>query len=75
MGADVGGSPVTIDDWDAVRIGEPARRALRSAGLASFADLARMTPADVAGLHGMGPNALSVLAEEVARRGTGFAAP
>ena len=75
MGADVGGSPVTPDDWDAVRIGEPARRALRSAGLASFADLARVTLAEVVKHHVMGPKALNVLAEEIVRRGIGFAAP
>jgi DNA-directed RNA polymerase alpha subunit len=39
----------------------PARRALERAGLTTVAKLARKSEAEVAELHGMGPNALAKL--------------
>lgn len=51
----------------------PARRALAKGGYETLADLARAREADVARLHGMGPGALKVLRERLARAGLSFA--
>ena len=51
----------------------PARRALANAGVASLGDLAKHDEADVLGWHGMGPNAMRKLREEMARNGVSFA--
>lgn len=40
----------------------PALRALAGAGIRSMQELARWSPDDLAGLHGMGPKALQLLA-------------
>lgn len=63
----------TADDWAAVRMGEPARRALRNAGYTRFEALAGVTQADIADLHGMGPKTLELLTGELAARGLHFA--
>jgi hypothetical protein len=47
----------------------PARRALANAGIASLADLARFSESELRVLHGLGPNALSKLKDEMARDG------
>jgi hypothetical protein len=52
----------------------PGRRALAGAGVRTHADLARLSEAEVAGLHGMGPNALRRLREHMAARSIRFAA-
>jgi hypothetical protein len=51
----------------------PARRALANSGIADFADLARIGETELAGLHGMGPNAMRKLKAEMALRGARFA--
>lgn len=43
-------------DFDS--LAAPARRALANAGIRNLAALAKWNAADVAALHGMGPNAL-----------------
>lgn len=50
----------------------PARRALEGAGLTTLAKLARRTEAQVAGLHGMGPNAVSKLRASLVKECRGF---
>ena len=50
----------------------PARRALSGAGVKSLQDLVRLTEAEVAGLHGMGPRAMDRLRAKLAARGLGF---
>lgn len=50
----------------------PAQRALAGAGVATFEQLAARTEAEVAALHGMGPNALKKLREALAERGLSF---
>lgn len=50
----------------------PARRALASGGYTSLADLAKATEAELAALHGMGPNALGKLKARLAERGLAF---
>lgn len=51
----------------------PARRALASAQIRSFADLSLHTEQQIMSLHGMGPNALKKLKEAMAERGLSFA--
>lgn len=55
-------------------IGAPATRALEGAGVRSLEDLARLTRAEVAALHGVGPKALRVLDAALAERGLAFSA-
>lgn len=59
-------------DWVALRIPAPARRALVNAGLLSLADLATITRRDLAALHGMGPKAMTMLTEPMAKAGVTF---
>jgi len=59
---------------DFAGLAAPARRALAGAGVGSLAELARRREADVAALHGMGPNALRLLREKLAAQGLRFAA-
>jgi hypothetical protein len=47
----------------------PARRALAGAGYKTLADVAGASESKLAQLHGMGPNALRILREKLARRG------
>jgi hypothetical protein len=50
----------------------PARRALQGAGLATLAKLAKKREAEVAALHGMGPNALGKLRASLKKAGLSF---
>jgi hypothetical protein len=51
----------------------PARRALANAGIRNVAQLAKWCEADVAGLHGMGPNAMAILVSILKAKGLSFA--
>ena len=51
----------------------PARRALASANIRAIGDLAKWREADVAKLHGMGPNAMTRLREKMAEANIAFA--
>lgn len=51
----------------------PARRALAGAGVKSLRDVARLREADVAQMHGIGPNALAVLRAALQAEGLSFA--
>ena len=51
----------------------PARRALEGAGLTTLAKLARKSEAEIAALHGMGPNAIARLRAHLESAGKGFA--
>jgi hypothetical protein len=46
---------------DLPKLAAPARRALARAKIASLSQLSKKTEAEVAALHGMGPNALATL--------------
>jgi predicted flap endonuclease-1-like 5' DNA nuclease len=50
-------------------IGRPATRALRLAGLTTLDQVARRTKAELLALHGVGPKAVRILAEELERTG------
>jgi hypothetical protein len=58
---------------DLPKLAAPAQRALASAGLTSLAKLSRKTEADIAALHGMGPNALAALKAALKAAGMSFA--
>jgi hypothetical protein len=57
---------------DLPRLSVPADRALAGAGVSRLEQLSRMTHADLAALHGMGPNAIEKLREALAARGPSF---
>ena len=61
------------DGEDFHYLAAPARRALGHAGIRTLADLGRLTQAELAGLHGMGPNAMRCLSERMAAQNIGFA--
>ena len=60
------------DNEDLPKLAAPARRALAGAGLANLAQLARQKEADVAALHGMGPNAMATLKAAMKAKGLAF---
>lgn len=57
---------------DLPKLAAPAARALAGAGLTSLDKLARVTEAEVAALHGMGPNALGKLKAALKASGKSF---
>ncbi len=57
---------------DLPKLAAPARRALAGAGLGSLAQVAMQREADVAALHGMGPNAMATLKAAMKAKGLGF---
>ncbi len=58
---------------DLPKLAAPAMRALAANGLTSPAILSRCTEADVAALHGLGPNAIKTIKTALKARGLGFA--
>lgn len=65
------------DEWAATDLpramGNPARRALATAGIARLEEAATWREADLLRLHGMGPRGLRILGEALAARGLLFA--
>lgn len=51
------------------RIGAPATRALNNAGYTSLRQLAGVPRAELAKLHGMGPKALRIIEDNLAKQG------
>ena len=49
-------------------LASPAKRALEAAGITCLEDLSQWQEADLARLHGIGPNALKVLKEALAEK-------
>ncbi|HXH80227.1 helix-hairpin-helix domain-containing protein [Nocardioides sp.] len=54
------------------RVGAPATRALRAAGITTLEQVAALTEAELAALHGVGPIAIDRLRAALAERGFGF---
>jgi uncharacterized protein YdhG (YjbR/CyaY superfamily) len=54
------------------KIGSPATRALEAAGYSHLEQLTKITEAEVAQLHGMGPKALGILREALKEKGLSF---
>jgi predicted Fe-Mo cluster-binding NifX family protein len=59
--------------WPPKGLAKPAHRALAGAGVTNLEALAGRREADIAALHGMGPNGMKVLREALAARGLSFA--
>ncbi|MFN8434051.1 MAG: DUF1801 domain-containing protein [Anaerolineales bacterium] len=59
-------------DIELPKISAPAQRALASAGITDLKQLSKLTEAEVAQLHGMGPNALGKLREALKVNGLSF---
>jgi predicted flap endonuclease-1-like 5' DNA nuclease len=57
-----------------VRLGTVARRALANNGYLRYEQLTRVTPAELAQIHGVGPKAIGILSSELADRGLTFSA-
>lgn len=57
---------------DLPKLAAPARRALDAAKLTSLEKLAKAKEADVAALHGMGPNAMASLKTAMKAAGLSF---
>jgi predicted flap endonuclease-1-like 5' DNA nuclease len=51
------------------KIGAPATRALNNAGYTSLGQLAGVPRAELAKLHGMGPKALRIIEDNLAKQG------
>jgi predicted flap endonuclease-1-like 5' DNA nuclease len=51
------------------KIGAPAARALNNAGYTSLRQLAGVPRAELAKLHGMGPKALRIIEDNLAKQG------
>jgi len=58
--------------WRAIGLAAPARRALVDAGLTELAQLSNWTQAELASLHGMGPNALMKIDAALKTSGSSF---
>lgn len=56
-----------------VGLAQPARRALAGAGIQRLEQLTKYSEAEIKGLHGIGPNALSQLRSALADKGLSFA--
>lgn len=54
-------------------LASPARRALAAAGITRLEQLAQLSQAELLKLHGLGPKAIRVLTEAMARQGLKFA--
>lgn len=54
-------------------IGKVARRELALNGYTRYEQLTRVTSAELLAIHGVGPKAVRILAEELAARGLAFA--
>ena len=58
-----------------VKLAKPAQRGLAGAGITRLSQLSKITEAELAGLHGMGPKAIGQLREALAAAGKSFAKP
>ncbi|MDY0909860.1 helix-hairpin-helix domain-containing protein [Microbacterium sp. CFBP9034] len=56
------------------RIGKVAARELAGHGLTTYEQLTARTEKELLAIHGVGPKAVQILAEELAARGQSFAA-
>jgi len=55
-------------------LSQPALRALTGAGITQLEQLTRFSEKEIKELHGIGPNAVSLLSKALADRGLAFAA-
>jgi hypothetical protein len=55
------------------KLSAPAQRALQGAGYSTLQQLSKVSESEIAKLHGIGPNALAKLKQELAAQGLSFA--
>lgn len=60
------------DNWRAIGLAAPARRALINEGFYQLSDLRKVSLAAVRALHGMGPNAIRILVTEMKKQDLSF---
>lgn len=68
-------SPAASGDdavWKALGLAAPARRALVNAKLTKLAQIAKRSEAEIAELHGMGPNAMKILKDALKQNKIAF---
>jgi hypothetical protein len=65
--------PIPQDSNLPIELAAPARRALIAAGYTRLDQIARASEAEIARLHGIGPNALQQLRRALAANGLSFA--
>ena len=63
-----------LDEWP-LKPDNPARRALREAGITDLKQLTGFSEAELLKLHGVGPKAIRMLREALAQRGLAFRPP
>lgn len=60
--------PESFSDEFPRRMGRPANAALVARGVTTLAQVARMSEAELAAIHGVGPKAIRILRDELAER-------
>ena len=55
-----------------LKLAKPAQRTLANAGITSLQQLAKYSEEEIALLHGIGPNALRVIKQELKKHGLSF---
>lgn len=63
---------VTVESEFPPSLGKVARRELAVNGITKYDQLVSHTPEDLLSVHGVGPKAVRILTEELARRGLRF---
>ena len=58
--------------WKSIKIAAPARRALVDKKLLKLSDLKKISEKELKSLHGMGPNALKILKQEMKNKKLSF---
>lgn len=61
-----------LPELKTIKIGEPAQRALAAAGIDTFIQLCDRSEKDILALHGIGPKAVRILKELLAKEGLSF---
>lgn len=64
-----------LESFLPAKLASPAQRALAQAGITNLEQLTGYTEAQIAALHGIGPNALDQLRQALANKGLSFSNP
>ena len=64
---------MTQEESDLPKLASPAHRALAGAGISRLIQLTRGSEAEIARLHGIGPNAIRALRQALEAKGLSFA--
>ncbi len=61
-----------LPELTTIKIGEPAQRALKAAGIDAFIQLCDHSREEILALHGVGPKAVRILNEMLVKEGLNF---